>query len=81
MPGHQNNVLIGGLAGVLVLIAAILAVNAVIPPPDHSAGPVPGVSGQDTRGNVILGLAILGILSTFGLIAYYYTNISFGAGK
>ena len=37
---------------------------------------------KNTENNFILGMVILGILSTFGTIAYYYyRNIDFGSKK
>jgi uncharacterized RDD family membrane protein YckC len=56
----------GAIAGVLVVIAVTLLLY-VIP--------------QDMRDNVILGMVILGILGTFGVIAYYYTTIELGSKK
>lgn len=66
------------IAGALLIVLVILAFNGI----HQSAAntfPVPGSS--EGLQNVILGTAILGILGTFGIIAYYYRSIDFTSKK
>ena len=62
-----------------VLITGMLILDFLQPPATSSdAG-----SGEAriAKNNFILGMAILGIVGTFGIIAYYYKTIGFGSGK
>lgn len=60
--------IIGAIVCVLLLVIIIVGTGVV------HASPA-------ARDDTILAMVILGILGTFGLIAYYYTKIGFGAGK
>ena len=68
----------GAVAGVLIVIVVILVFNGIH---QSSANTSPTTSSNEGLQNVILGMAILGILGTFGIIAYYYRNIDFGSKK
>jgi len=82
MPRTAAELITGAIACVLIVIVIILIFNGMYPssasssPDNHSREGI-----QNAEGNFILGMAILGILGTFGIIAYYYRNIDFGAKK
>ena len=62
-----------------VLITGMLILDFLQPPAissDAGSG-----DARIAKDNFILGMAILGIVGTFGIIAYYYKTIGFGSGK
>lgn len=76
-PRTAAELLLGAIAVVLIVTVIFLMIYGVSQP---SANPSPATNPREvihnTEKNVILGMAILGILGTFGIIAYYYTTIS-----
>ncbi|OPY39147.1 MAG: hypothetical protein A4E35_00381 [Methanoregula sp. PtaU1.Bin051] len=71
----------GAIACGVILFVIIMAVSGILQLPPAPPGTGSGASIQSTKDNAVLGLAILVILGTFGIIAYYYRNIDFGSKK
>jgi len=65
----------------LILIVGIIVLNGIQSSPDTSLDNRSEETIQITKDNYILGMAILGIIGVFGIIAYYYTTIGFGSNK
>jgi len=80
-PRTATGLIISAISGfILILIIGIVVLNGIQSSdtsPDNSSKE----AVQTTKDNVILGMAILGIGGTFGIIAYYYTTIGFGSKK
>ena len=80
---RRKGVLKAGLiAGALVVIVFLLVSNGIHPSYTNNSPDAHSTRGsQDARDNFILGAVILGIVGTFGIIAYYYTTIELGSKR
>ena len=66
----------------LVVIVIIVGLNEIHQSPAYTSLDSNSREAiQNTEDNFILGMVILGILGTFGIIAYYYTTIGLGSTK
>jgi Na+/H+ antiporter NhaD/arsenite permease-like protein len=82
MPRTAAELILGAIACVLIVIVVIMVFNSSHQSPANTSPDNHSQEGiQNAEGNFILGMAILGILGTFGIIAYYYRNIDFGSKK
>ena len=82
MPRTATELMLVAITGVLIVIVIFMALNGIYQSSDNSSPDNHSREGiQNAEGNFILGMAILGILGTFGIIAYYYRNIDFGSKK
>lgn len=81
VPGthRARAVMVGAIVCVVILIIAGGTILSTLQSPDTSAGA--GEQVQTTRDNLVLGLAILLILGTFGILAYYYKKLGFGSKR
>ncbi len=68
-PGRKA--LLGAIVCLGLLIAGAVAVSGIL----QSSGPYSGEAVRRMKDNIMLGLLILGILGTFGVITYYYMTI------
>ena len=74
--------IIGAISGVLIVIAVIALLNGIHQSDTNSPDNSSKEAMKNTENNFILGMVILGILGTFGIIAYYYhRTIDFGSKK
>jgi hypothetical protein len=82
MPRTATGLIIGAISGFfLILIVGIIVLNGIQSSSDTSLDNSSKETIQTTKDNFILGMVVLGILGTFGIITYYYTTIDLGSGK
>jgi len=83
MPRTATGLIIGAIASVLLVIVVIVILQGIHPSSANTSSDNNYEEAmKNTENNVILGMVILGILGTFGIIAYYYhRNIDFGSKK
>jgi len=82
MPRTTTELMLVAITGVLIVVVIFMALNGIYQSSENSSPDTGSKEGfQNTQENFILGMAILGILGTFGIIAYYYRNIDFGSKK
>lgn len=82
MPRTAAELMLVAITGVLIVIVIVMTFNGIYQSSDNSSPDTGSDEGiQNTQENFILGMAILGILGTFGIIAYYYRTIDFGSKK
>ena len=81
MPRTAAELKIGAISAVLIVIVVIMLLNGI----HQSFTTTPDNSSKEriknTEDNFILGMVILVIGGTFGIIAYYYTTIGLGSIK
>jgi len=82
MPRTAAKPIIGAIFIVLILTVVIMLLNGFYQSSTQTSADTRSKEAmKNTQNNVILGTAILGILGTFGTIAYYYRTISFDSKK